>query len=71
MNMMQHVIEVDRVHEVDYGSGDDPYKKDWMSARRERWGLVARNPRTARGLIGAVTQVGVVALRRCFSNAVN
>lgn len=48
--LMQHVIDVDQVTEVDYLTGDDAYKRDWMSHRRERWGLIAFNPRTPRGL---------------------
>jgi CelD/BcsL family acetyltransferase involved in cellulose biosynthesis len=52
--LMQHVIEVDRVSEVDYLMGDDPYKKTWMSNRRERWGIVAYNLRSLPGLSGAV-----------------
>jgi CelD/BcsL family acetyltransferase involved in cellulose biosynthesis len=39
--LMQHVIDVDGVDEVDYLIGDDPYKKSWMGARRERWGIEA------------------------------
>ncbi|MFH7044198.1 GNAT family N-acetyltransferase [Paucibacter sp. JuS9] len=42
--LMKHVIDIDHVHEVDYLIGDDPYKQTWMSARRERWGIVAYNP---------------------------
>lgn len=49
-HLMQHAIDVDRVQEVDYLIGDDPYKADWMSHRRERRGIVAYNPRTAIGL---------------------
>ena len=48
--LMQQVIDVDQVAEVDYLTGDDAYKRDWMSHRRERWGLVAFHPRTLRGL---------------------
>ena len=49
-HLMQHAIERDRVREIDYLIGDDPYKASWMSHRRERWGVVAYNPRTAMGL---------------------
>lgn len=42
-HLLQHVLELDRVREVDYLIGDDPYKKNWMSHRRERWGLMAYN----------------------------
>lgn len=49
-HLMRHVIEQDRVREVDFLIGDDAYKGDWMTASRERWGLAAYNPRTAGGL---------------------
>lgn len=52
--LMEHVIDVDKVVEVDYLTGDDTYKKDWMSHRRERWGLRAFNPRTVTGLISGI-----------------
>lgn len=47
--LLRHVIEHDRVGEVDFLIGDDDYKKIWMSHRRERWGIVAFNPRTVVG----------------------
>jgi hypothetical protein len=50
--LMEHVLETDKVGEVDYLIGDDPYKKTWMSHRRERWGIVAYNPRSLHGLAG-------------------
>lgn len=55
--LMQHVLDVDKVSEVDFLSGDDPYKQTWMSHRRERWGLIAYNPRTARGAYGLMREV--------------
>jgi CelD/BcsL family acetyltransferase involved in cellulose biosynthesis len=55
--LMEHVIEVDKVAEVDYLIGDDPYKKTWMSDRRERWGVIAYNPRSLGGLAGWVREV--------------
>ncbi|WP_342618742.1 GNAT family N-acetyltransferase [Rhodoferax sp. GW822-FHT02A01] len=51
--MMEHVFNIDRVLEVDYLTGDDGYKQDWMSQRRERWGIVAFEPRSLRGLAQA------------------
>ena len=47
--LMQHAIDVDQVREVDYLSGDDAYKSDWMDMRRERIGLVAFDRRHWRG----------------------
>ncbi|MFC0136120.1 GNAT family N-acetyltransferase [Massilia eurypsychrophila] len=55
--LMEHAIEVDKVIEVDYLIGDDPYKKTWMSHRRERWGIIAYNPRSVGGLAGWAREV--------------
>jgi hypothetical protein len=49
--LMQHAMDVDRVTEVDYLSGDDAYKADWMAQRRERVGLEAFDMRRAAGLL--------------------
>ncbi|MDT8383061.1 MAG: GNAT family N-acetyltransferase [Gammaproteobacteria bacterium] len=54
--LMRHVIDVDRVKEVDYLNGDEAYKRDWMSCRREKWGIVAYNPSTIRGLVGIANE---------------
>jgi CelD/BcsL family acetyltransferase involved in cellulose biosynthesis len=62
--LMEHVIDIDKVRVVDYLSGDDAYKRDWMSHRRERWGLIAYNPRTIRGLFAATRHFGGRMLRR-------
>lgn len=61
--MMEHVIDVDRVDVVDYLTGDDDYKKEWMSHRRERWGIVAFNPRRLRGALQALRNIGGRALK--------
>ena len=34
--LMEHVIDKDGVQLVDFGTGDDPYKRDWMNAVRHR-----------------------------------
>jgi hypothetical protein len=52
--LMQHALDVDQVHEVDYLTGDDAYKRDWMTHRRERRGIVGFNLRTFSGLGGAL-----------------
>ena len=38
--LMEYVIDIDKVNEIDYLSGDDSYKADWMTQRRERVGIV-------------------------------
>ena len=37
--LFEHVIDRDRVELVDFGTGDDPYKRDWMEAQRPRYRL--------------------------------
>jgi CelD/BcsL family acetyltransferase involved in cellulose biosynthesis len=65
--LIEHVMEVDHVTEIDYLIGDDPYKKIWMSERRERWGIVAYNLRSISGLSGFALE----ALRRTAKHLSN
>jgi hypothetical protein len=66
-HMMQHVIETDRVSEVDYLTGDDAYKQDWMSDRRERWGIVAFNLATLSGSLAAGWHLGRSRIKAIFN----
>jgi hypothetical protein len=56
--MIEHVMEHDRVAELDFLTGDDAYKRDWVSDRRELHGLLAFNTHTARGLAAASRHMG-------------
>lgn len=49
--LMEYVLDVDQVHGVDYLTGDEPYKRDWMSHCGERRGLVATHPASPMGQI--------------------
>jgi len=60
---MERAIDVEHVHEVDYLAGDDPYKRDWMTHRRERRGLVAYDMQTWAGRWLAV-RAGALALAK-------
>jgi CelD/BcsL family acetyltransferase involved in cellulose biosynthesis len=51
--MFRRAIDEDRVLVIDYGTGDDAYKRDWMDERRPLWRLQAFNPGTLRGLAGS------------------
>jgi hypothetical protein len=51
--LMQQAFEVDRVQVVDYLSGDDAYKRLWMSQAQPYGGLIAYRLQTPRGLLGA------------------
>ena len=37
-------IDRDRVDSVDFGTGDDPYKRDWMEQVRPRFRLTCWRP---------------------------
>lgn len=52
MEMFRHALDTDHVRAIDYGTGDDGYKKDWMDGRRPLWRLQAYDPRSLRGLAG-------------------
>ena len=50
--MFRHVIEEDQVEQIDFGTGDDAYKVDWMDDRRPLYHLSLFNPWTPTGLAG-------------------
>ena len=66
--LMEHVIDVDHVREVDYLTGDEDYKKDWMAHRRERWGLYGCNMRTPYGLCRAILSQTYAYAKRIVGN---
>lgn len=46
--LMARVIDVDGVGLVDFGTGDDPYKRDWMEQQRPRYRLDMFRPLSPR-----------------------
>ena len=42
--LFRHVIEVDDVKRVDFGTGNDGYKRDWMNRHEPLWRIEAFNP---------------------------
>lgn len=66
-HLMRRAIEDDGVRIVDYLSGDDRYKADWMTERSLRWDLVAHDPRRLRGckaILRSLAGIGLRALGR-------
>lgn len=49
--MFNHVITVDSVTKVDFLTGDDKYKADWMTTSRPMFGIKAYNKGTINGLM--------------------
>ena len=46
--LFEQVIDRDGVAHVDFGTGDDPYKRDWMETQRMRHRLVMLRPTSPR-----------------------
>jgi hypothetical protein len=65
--MFRHAIDVDRVERIDFGTGDDPYKRDWMDRRVPLWRLTAFNPRSPSGLTAAGRAAASALVRRLRS----
>jgi hypothetical protein len=51
--IFDHVLDHDKVAEIDYGVGSERYKLDWMSECRHVVGLIGFNPRSRIGLTEA------------------
>jgi CelD/BcsL family acetyltransferase involved in cellulose biosynthesis len=49
--MIKNLMEQDHIDAIDFGRGDDPYKRRWVAERRARIGLIAANPRTPHGAL--------------------
>ncbi|MDG5747448.1 GNAT family N-acetyltransferase [Qipengyuania sp. XHP0207] len=57
--MFEHVIDRDKVEMIDFGTGSDAYKKDWMETVRARFRLECldwRNPRAWPAIAKAVAR---------------
>jgi hypothetical protein len=42
--MLRHLLDNEHVAEIDFGRGDDPYKRLWAGQRRQMVGMVLANP---------------------------
>jgi hypothetical protein len=63
MAMFRAALDEDRVGLIDYGTGDEPYKADWMDTRHVLWRVEAWDPRSIAGLFG-VARAGATHLVR-------
>jgi len=63
--MFAHVIDEDRVDVVDFGTGDDAYKADWMDTRSQLYTVQLFNPARPRALLAAARAcLGALVERR-------
>jgi hypothetical protein len=64
--MFEHVIDRDKVREIDFGTGNDPYKRDWMESVRSRYRLEAIRPFSLRRW-PALARLAIGAARSRFA----
>lgn len=62
--MIKRLIEEDGVRELDFGRGDDEYKRLWASQRRQRIGMLLADPLYPSGLAAIARQVAGSVTRR-------
>ena len=62
--LFEHVIDRDRVELVDFGTGDDGYKRDWMELIRPRYRLDCYRPANPRNWLAIARQSLRAILRR-------
>ncbi len=55
-HVIQKLLECDQVFDLDFGRGDDDYKRLWTGVRRQRVGLILANPRRLGGLLTLARQ---------------
>jgi len=65
--MFRHVIDGDRPEIIDFGVGDDPYKRDWMDEAVPLYALDAYHLRSVRGLAALAR----AAARKLVARAAN
>ncbi len=51
MEICRHTIELDKVTTIDFLTGNDPYKRRWMTKKRDLVAIKVTNPKRISGLI--------------------
>ena len=69
MAAMEAALREGATDRIDFGWGDDEYKRDWLPVRRQRFGLAAYNPRTAFGLYCAARNLGPKVVKQMLAKS--
>ena len=64
VEMFRRAIDEDKVDMIDFGIGDDGYKRDWMSESVPLYALTAFDPLSVRGLAGIAGWLAGTLVRR-------
>jgi len=65
--LFESAIDKDKIKNIDYLTGDESYKKDWMDQRRELWGIVAYNKFTIKGRTNAFIEKTKIAIKNYYA----
>lgn len=68
-HLFRHAIEIDGVQVIDYLTGNDAYKAEWMSTCRPLYGVQAASPKRIGGLLVVLKGRCGVYARQVFSRA--
>ena len=68
VEMFRRALDVDKVRHVDFGTGNDPYKAEWMDGSKMLERMIAFNPATLNGLAGAARAMASALVRHTRSN---
>ena len=64
--MIESLLDRDRAREINFGPGDDPYKRAWVTRMREMQGILAFNRATVRGRLGIGQHIWGRRLKRAM-----
>ena len=63
-HVIRSLMDEGGVAELDFGRGDDEYKRDWAGERRQRIGVMLANPRRPAGMLLLARQAAGPVWRR-------
>jgi CelD/BcsL family acetyltransferase involved in cellulose biosynthesis len=69
--MFERVIESGPVSEIDFGTGNESYKRDWTNSRRELCRLHAFDPGSIRGVVLSTSRQMRVMWQKMTANVRN
>ena len=70
-HMIRGLLETEQAHTLDFGRGDDPYKRQWAATRGQRIGVMLANPLHPRGLAALARHAAGQARRRLAHGGVD
>lgn len=67
-HLMRHVLSIDQVRLVDFGTGDEPYKADWMNYKNTRYTITSFHTQTVSGKLAQLRYQWLPTIKRKLLN---